>query len=223
MSYITNYFTKNSSLKFTRPVSNFKISPLSILEVVDGLKSLTKNSGVGEVGIESVILIEGAEEIGPNLTYLFNLIISTGIFPDEWKCAHVVPLYKGKGSKSSPENYRPISILSPISKLFESLISKQIYYYLESNNMLHPSQFGFRKKLSCELALNSMVEDWRNGLDSGHDFISIFLDLSKAFDTVDHNILLSKLPYYFFHSNTINLIGNYLSNRSLRVKINDFG
>ena len=201
--YITRYFSNCSALKFPYPGSDFEISPFAVLEVVAGLKSLAASSGKGEVGIDSVILIGGAEVIGPQITYLFNLIISSGVYPDDWKCAHIMPLYKGKGKKSEAANYRPISILPPISKLFETLISNQIRIYLESNNMLHHSQFGFRKNLSCELALNSMVEDWRGWLDEKDDVISIFLDLSKAFDTVDHDILISKLPYYFFGSKTI--------------------
>ena len=176
---------------------------------------------MGEVGIETVIFIEGAKEIGPTFTYLFNQIILSGIYPEDWKCAHIIPIYKGKGSKSSQENYKPISILSPISKLFESLIAQQIWNYLESNKLLHNSQFGFRKNLSCELALNSMVEDWRGWLDDKDDVISIFLDLSKAFDTVCHILLLAKLPYYSFHDQTIKLFESYLTNRSLRVRVND--
>ena len=140
------------------------------------------------------------------LTTLFNLIITTSIYPNEWKCAHITPIYKGKGSKTSLDNYRPISILSPVSKLFESLISVQIYHYFESNNILHPSQFGFRQKLSCELDLNSMIEDWRECLDADLDVIAVFLDLSKTFDTVNHELLAYKLEYYNFGNSSLNLL-----------------
>jgi len=188
--------------------------------VVAGLKSLSSTSGVGEVGIESRIFIECAEELGPVITDLYNLIISTHTFPNEWKCAHVTPIFKGKGLKTALDNYRPVSILSPISKLFETLLSQQISSFLESNNMLHPAQFGFRKKFSCELALTCMLDNWRDNLDRNNDIVAVFLDLSKAFDTVDHKLLLSKLPFYNFDSNLILLIDNYLSNRNIKVNIN---
>jgi hypothetical protein len=189
-------------------------------EVVAGLKSLSSTSGVGEVGIESRLFIECAEELGPVITDLYNLIISTHTFPNEWKCAHVTPIFKGKGLKTALDNYRPVSILSPISKLFETLLSQQISSFLESNKMLHPAQFGFRKKFSCELALTCMLDNWRDNLDRNNDIVAVFLDLSKAFDTVDHKLLLSKLPFYNFDPNLILLIDNYLSNRNIKVNIN---
>ena len=133
----------------------------------------------------------------------------------------ILPQFQKVVKKSDLGNYRPISILSPISKLFESLISTKIMSYLESNNMLHSSQFAYRKKISTEHAVIAMIEEWRKRLDEGFDVIAIFLDLSKAFDTVNHKILLAKLTYYNFHSNLINLIANYLTNRKIKVKVND--
>ena len=101
------------------------------------------------------------------------------------------------------------------------MMATKIYEYLEFNNLLHSSQFGFRKSRSCELALNSMVEEWRTSLDSKKEVISMFLDLSKAFDTVDHQLLIHKLKFYNFKSPLIKLIENYLTNRTMRVKINN--
>ena len=186
-----------------------------------GLKGLKPNSGAGEVEIDSIIFISAAKELSSTITHLFKLIIQTHTFPDEWKCAHITPIYKGKGSKSSIDNYRPISILPPIAKLFESMMATKIYEYLEFNNLLHSSQFGLRKSRSCELALNSMVEEWRTSLDSKKEVISMFLDLSKAFDTVDHQLLIHKLKFYNFKSPLIKLIENYLTNRTMRVKNNN--
>jgi hypothetical protein len=210
----------NCHIKKFNTTRKFTFAILTKSEVIEAMKALTANSGVGEIGIESIIFSECADELGAVITDLFNSIISSGIYPEEWKCAHITPLYKGKGSKSLLENYRPISILPPISKLFESLISNQIYGYLELNQILHPSQFGFRRKLSCEIALNCMTEDWRGWLDTKNDIISVFLDLSKAFDTIDHDILLKKLYYYSFDNNSTQLIGNYLSKRSIKINVN---
>ena len=216
ISYITNYI---SECGFGRDIG-LTIRHFTEEEVTKGLKSLVPNSGVGEVGIESIVFVECADELTKQITYLFNLIITTGIYPDDWKCAHIIPIYKGKGPKTDLENYRPISILSPVSKLFEKLLAAQIYSYLETKKLLHPAQFGFRKNLSCELALNSLMETWKNGLDVGNDVIAVFLDFSKAFDTVDHNLLILKLTYYNFDANLTHLIKNYLTNRSIKVNIN---
>ena len=196
-------------------MSNFTVD-----EVIKGLKALKPNSGKGESNIETSILIDAAEELGRPLTNLFNLILDTGIYPDEWKCAHITPIFKS-GSKKDLGNYRPISILTPISKLFESLIASKILDYLELNNMLHSSQFAYRKKTSIEQAVLTMTEEWRKNMDLGYYVIALFLDLSKAFDTVDHNILLSKLIYYNFHPKFISLIKSYLENRTIKVKVND--
>ena len=107
-----------------------------------------------------------------------------------------------------------------MSKLFEKLLSEQIYNYLESNKLLNAAQFGFRRNLSCELALTTLMEYLRNALDSGNDIIAVFLDLSKAFDTIDHELLLHKLQYYHFDVPLIALISNYLTSRTIKVKVN---
>ena len=93
--------------------------------------------------------------------------------------------------------------------------------YLESNSLLHPAQFAYRKKNSTEHAVLTMIEEWRKRLDEGYDVIAVFLDLSKAFDTVNHEILLAKLKFYGFHENFIKLIRSYLYKRRIRVKVNN--
>lgn len=218
--YVTNHLIMCCPSGHLDENNRLYIRELTLDEVTKGLKALVPNSGVGEVGIESVIFSECADEIGMHITTLFNQIITTGVYPEEWKCAHITPVYKGKGPKKSLDSYRPISILSPVSKLFEKLLAEQIFYYLESNKLLHPAQYGFREKLSCELALNSLMETIRNGLDSKNDVISVFLDFSKAFDTIDHRLLINKLKFYNFDISLINLIENYLANRSIKVNAN---
>ena len=123
------------------------------------------------------------------------------------------PIYKGKGLKSSPDNYRPISVISPLAKCFERIIADQISLYLVEKSILHDSQNGFRANRSCELTLNSMIERWKASLDISQNVIAVFLDLSKAFDTIDHELLLLKLHYYNFSLDSLNLLKNYLSNR----------
>jgi retron-type reverse transcriptase len=139
--------------------------------------------------------------------------------PIEWKLAHLTPNYKGKGSKSDISNYRPLSVLSPIAKIYESLLAKRITNYFESNDLFNNSQFGFRKGLSCELALNTYVEKLRNNIDNNKHSVSMILDLSKAFDTINHKLLLAKLKKYKFSESALKTIENYLSDRTMRVNI----
>jgi len=221
LHFVNNFFNNNPLLStFKNKDVGFNLPEFTREEIVKGLKALAPNSGKGESDIESSILIEAADALGKPLTDLFNLILKTGIYPNEWKCAHITPIFKG-GKKTDLGNYRPISILSPISKLFESLVSTKIIEYLERNNMLHRSQFAYRKNTSTEHAVLTMTEEWRKNLDKGFDVVALFIDLSKAFDTVDHNILLAKLKHYNFHPNFIRLIKNYLEDRSIKVKVND--
>ena len=126
--------------------------------------------------------------------------------PNDWKVSIITPVYKGKGKKCDVENYRPISVLSPIAKIFETIIGEQLADHFESNNLFCDEQFGFRKKLSCEDALNTLVDQWRFNLDNNLDVLAIFLDLKKAFDTIDHELLLIKLRYYNVNQNSVALI-----------------
>jgi hypothetical protein len=211
-NFINNHFLTTpllNSLSNSDPGFNFV--KFSAVEVHKALLSLRSSSAAGFVGIETRVFIDCASELKDCLTDLFNLCLSTGIFysvflPDDWKVAFLTPIYKGKGSKFSLDNYRPISILSPISKVFENLLSFQLRHFFKSNGIFSSSQFGLRKFLSCEIALNSMLDRWGVALDDRKYFIAMFLDLSKAFDTIDHELLLLKLTRYGFSSLSIQLI-----------------
>ena len=134
------------------------------------------------------------------------MCLANNKIPEEWKIAQVTPIYKGKGTKSSLDNFRPISILSPVSKVFEALLGQQMRVYLENNKILHQDQNGFRDGRSCHLALNTVVDYTKRNLDIKNHVISIFLDLSKAFDTIDHQLLLIKLKKYGFSISALDLI-----------------
>ena len=220
LSSILKHFNTIAIFLDLKSKPSFSLCTFNTDEIIKELKLIPNKIGKGEVNIDAIIFSECAEALGKVICELFNSIISTGVYPDEWKCAHITPIYKGQGSKSELESYRPISIISPISKLFESLIAKQMIAYLESNKLIHESQFAYRKKKSCELDLNTMISDWKDWLENKNDVISVFLDLSKAFDTVDHELLIAKLHYYNFDLKTINLLKNYLNNRSIKVNIN---
>ena len=153
------------------------------------------------------------------LTQLVNLSFEVGVFPDMLKSAKVTPIHK-KESKLNHLNYRPISLLSVFSKIFEKLIYSRIYLFLTKNKLISNKQFGFRSNYSTNHALVSITERIKSLLDDTQFVCGIFIDLEKAFDTVNHEILCDKLNYYGLRGNVNKLIQSYLTNRKQFVSIN---
>lgn len=143
-----------------------------------------------------------------------------GVVPNQLKKANITPIFKS-GDPSIFSNYRPISVLPVFSKIFERLLHSRLLKYLTDKNIITDSQFGFRKKYSTELALAYTLDRITTEIDQKNHVIGLFLDFKKAFDTVNHQILLRKLHHYGIRGNENRLIENYLSNRSQCVKLND--
>ena len=180
---------------------------------------MDNNSSAGVSNIPVKIIKFCVDELSPYLTELFNCCLNSGVIPDEWKMAIVTPLYKNKGDIESSDSYRGISVLPPIAKVFEKLLAHQITDYFEANNFFYKNQHGFRKNFSCETALQTMLNDWKQCVDSSKIVLSVFIDFRKAFDYVHPNLLLLKLFHYGFDNSSINLIQNYFSNRLQQTKI----
>lgn len=161
-----------------------------------------------------------ANVLGYPLATLFNNCLRYEYIPRDWKLAKVVPVFK-KGDRGNPENYRPISLLPTISKLYEKFLSYQMNNYLESNNVLSNRQHGFRRNRSTETAVLSLTEKITSSLERQNYTTAFFLDLSKAFDTVDHDILLRKLLHYGIVGKSYKILKDYLSYRRFFVCIND--
>ena len=158
-------------------------------------------------------------KISEILTTIFNLSIQTGKFITLLKIAKVIPVYKNKGSPYDSTNYRPISLLSNIDKIFEKLLKSRLVNFLDENKIIFKNQFGFRSKHSTAHALISLTERIRANIDKGLYSCGVFIDLQKAFDTVDHNILLSKLHHYGVRGLPNQLFRSYLTNRQQFVSI----
>lgn len=151
-------------------------------------------------------------EISQPLTYIINLSLKSGIVPSIWKHAKVTPIHKS-GDTKKPENYRPISVLPIFSKILERALHTQLSQYLENNELLTEFQFGYRRNRSTKLASTLLCDNIRNSIDKENMVGAVYIDLTKAFDTVGHGILLNKLYEYGIEGNEQEWITNYLFNR----------
>ena len=147
-----------------------------------------------------------------------NYCIDTGEFPQKFKNADIIRVHK-KNEKSDKTNYRLVSILPNLSKIYEKLIYDQLYDYFDK--ILLPSQCVFRKGYSSQNCLLAMLENFKKSADDGNEFGALLTDLSKAFDCIDHKLLIAKLFCYRVLPSALNLIHSYLSNRTQRIKINN--
>lgn len=153
-------------------------------------------------------------------TKIFNKAITEGKFPNILKTAKVTPIFK-KGDKTNPNNYRPISMLYGLSKIIETIIKEQLLNFLEKTKFLSDNQHGFRKKHSTNSAILSLIEYIRKNNDLGYHVLALFLDLNKAFDTVNHKLLIQKLEKIGIKDLELNLFKSYLSNRKQYIEINN--
>ncbi|CAB4022776.1 RNA-directed DNA polymerase from mobile element jockey-like, partial [Paramuricea clavata] len=197
----------------SRPDIQFKFSEISTHEVCLQLRNLKTSKSTGIDTIPARALKIAAEIISPSLTWIFNLSIKTGIYVEEWKKAWVLPIYKSE-DRQKCENYRPISILPIISKIFERLVFNQLYKYLNEHSLLSKYQSGFRPKNSTLSALIQMCDAWYTNMDNGDLSGVVFLDIRKAFDSINHDILLRKMKEQFGVSNIeFKWFESYISNR----------
>ena len=185
------------------------------------LMSLDSDSATGYDNISTIFLKKCKFILVPVMVQLVNLCFSTGIFPKTLKKSIVTPVYKN-GDRIDASNYRPISVLSSISKILEKLINSRLMNYLDKYKILSDTQFGFRKKISTEDAVTSLTSLLIKNLDTGKKCLAAFLDLKKAFDTVSIPILVRKLEHLGIRGTTLALFHSYLTERTQRVKIGQY-
>ena len=201
--------------------NNFFIKPTNALEVLNNINDLNTNKGTGPYSIPTNIFHLIKFAVSEPLVEIINLSFKTGIYIDDLKISKVIPTFKDKGCELEYINYRPISLLSNINKIIEKLMHERVYSFLEKFKCIYNLQFGFRKGHSTTHALIDLTEAIRKAIDENKFAVGVFIDLQKAFDTVDHKILLKKLDHYGIRGTANKWFESYLSNRQQFVTIND--
>jgi hypothetical protein len=194
--------------------------PTDESEVCSIIKLLSGNKACGHDEVSACVLKSVYMSIAKPLTHIFNLSFNIGEFPTRLKLAKVVPIFKSE-DKLLVSNYRPISVLSVFSKVLERLMYNRMLLFIEKHAILSTNQFGFREDHSTSMALIKLIDRITRELDNKCYSIGIFLDLSKAFDTIDHNILIDKLHCYGFRGIVLDWLTSYISNRNQFVYMNN--
>ena len=179
----------------------------------------THKATVVQNGLTNRLLKAIATAITESLTHLFNLSVKTHAFPSDWKHALVTPIFKNRGDKQLPSNYRPVSILPALGKILDNIQSTFLLKYLEEYHLLSSHQFGFRASLSTTKQLVYITHQWISNLNSKKDTLAVFMDFHKAFDRVWHNGLLYKLGQLGISHSALSWLQDYLTNRTLSVKV----
>ena len=202
-----------------KTTSSLVFNPVSEECIANVITKLKNKSSYGYDNISNKLIKSAKNVLIKPLTLIVNQCLHTGIYPSQLKLSRVKPLFKSS-DKSKFNNYRPISLLPSLSKIFESVIFDQLLNYFIENNLLRMEQFGFRPGHSTELAAVRLVHHLISEMDNNNTPVNIYIDLSKAFDTLNYVILLSKLKYYGLNGCANKLLCSYLSGRSQYVEYN---
>ena len=198
--------------------NSFKLEEVDFDQIYSILKQTNENKAPGIDNLSGIFIKDGAEILAKPVSELINLSIVSSMFPDPCSIAKLKALFK-KGTRTDPKNYRPISLLPLLSKTFEKVIHLQTAAFLDSNKILFANQSGFRPKHSTESCLTHLCDRIIEGCDSGCHTGMILIDLQKAFDTINHDILLDKMQFMKFSKETISWFKSYLSNRKFFVNV----
>ena len=206
-------------LTFDQDIPCLKFDKIGPIFICDILKSMEPKKSKDLDGLSSHLLKFLNTTISVPLAHIFNLSLEKGIYPDRLKSSRVVPIFKDGNSKLC-DNYRPITIVSTLAKVLDKIVATKLYNHLDINKLIYKFQFGFQKNLSTENNLLHLTNYITKSINSGKYCIGIFLDLRKAFDVVNHDILLKKLAYLGVKDIELKWFSSYLSNRQQCTDIN---
>ena len=199
-------------------ISDLRVTPEAVAKK---LKELDPSKAQGPDKIPARVLKELSNELAYPISVLFNTSLETGELPDDWKSAEVIAIYKKKGKRSDPANYRPVSLTCILCKVLENIVRDLMVEHMDKQDLYSTSQHGFRKKRSCITQLLEVMDNFTYMIliEKGYDIDVVYLDFKKAFDSVPHERLLNKLSAYGIQGNILNWVRAFLSNRIQRVRV----
>ena len=198
---------------------DFQMSPIYPAEV-DNIIDELKSNGNNPNSIATSVLVNSKHILTPIICHLINLFVEQGYFPEHLKTGCITPIFKG-GDREKIKNYRPVCSLSPLSKIIEKVVTNRMTHFLENSDIFSSTQFGFRKNMGTETALLNYIDYIQNQLNDYKYTLSIFMDLSKAFDVINHNILRTKLEHYGFRGHFLDFLLNFIKDREYFVYVNE--
>ena len=217
-------FGAKDYLSRVNQITTEKFSPQQATcdDVTKICETIPKKTSKDHYDISQDLILVNLSTLAAPIAHIWNQSIQKGVFPDAAKIAKVIPVYKGKRLDASElTNYRPISLLPVVGKILEKIMHQQLSKFLNDNNVLYPSQYGFRKLHNTSFATMDFLDNVANSVDNGEFAFGVFIDLSKAFDTINHDLLLTKLAHYGIKDNVLNWFRCYLTNRRQYVKWNN--
>ena len=222
-------YTRNMINDFEGRIPQFNLRRVDKKEIRNHIMKLRTTTSTSHDDISTLAMKKLCKSITPLLKRIVILSFETNTYPDLWKCAKIVPIYKGKGETTSTKNYRPVALLPSLSKVLEGIMVTQLTAHFEQwlpithdrmKRLLSERQHGYRAKMSCSSTILQLLDDILKNAEDGKESSLLMCDLSAAFDTVDHQLLIQKLKYYGLSDDCISWFLSYLSNRKQYVEVN---
>ena len=211
----------NMFWKCSKSIHEFSFNDFDLQAVKKILSTLGEDCNMDVLGFDSKLMFHARDVIAPILLKFYNVSLCTNIVLDDWKLSRITPVYKGKGSTNEEVNYRPISVICHVAKILEKLVQKQVMNYLDENDLITDDQSAYLKHHNTQTSLHRVTNDWLWNINDGLITAMCALDISKCFDTINHQILLKKLKFYGFNDNAIKWFTSYLYQRGHKVYCNN--
>ena len=218
---IPKYETDYKQFMKQRNIHSFWFEPFEVVEIANVTESLNVRHTPDLLNVTNFLLKKIACQIAISLQIIFNKSIESGIFPSSWKTSKIIPIYKGKGPLTNMSNFRPIAQIIGFTKIFEKCILNRISKFLEKSNILSPHQYAYRSGFTVQQSIVKFLNFCAENRTNDNFFSSIFIDCSKAFDSIDRNILFVKLERYGIRGNLLSWFKSYLSDRTALVQVHD--